>query len=65
MDNDLPYGNNGVVSATECTGLVQDINTDETETESYKEIYDIPLKVNEISVKKENEKQGKKKNGNR
>ncbi len=43
--DDLPYQDNdfSVVSSCECTGLIAEIPLDETETESYKVIYDIPL----------------------
>ncbi len=42
---EFPYEDNdfSVVSSCECTGLVTEIPYNDSETESYKDIYDIPL----------------------
>jgi len=44
--------NGSVVSSTECTGLTATIPEDESEVESYREIYDIPLSADPHRKKK-------------
>mgnify|MGYP000985098506 CR=1 FL=1 len=55
-DEDEFFNTESVVSATECTGLIQTPPITEFEAESYKEIYDVPLNQEKVDNGLQNEK---------
>jgi hypothetical protein len=49
QDEDTFFDGESVVSATECTGLVQTPPASVDEAESYNEIYDVPHPKNRVN----------------